>query len=267
MKKLTKISDEGWWALAWIAAYDLTWNPAYLTQAEIIFKDMNGTFGNANCSQNSGGTGGIWWDRPHTYVNAIANELFFSAAAALALRGPILDPTYVDIAKQQLAWFQGSGMINSDFTISDGLNENCQNNGGTIWTYNQGVILGGLVDLSKATLDPTYIDLAHKIAAAGIAVRAPTGILSDPCEPNCGVDGAQFKGVFMRNLLALHKASPKDTYKSFLIKNGISIWENNRDDTNELGVSWAGPFVSPADASSQSSAMDALVAAVAVRGY
>lgn len=32
--------DDGWWALAWIAAYDITHNRNYLTLAEGIFDDM-----------------------------------------------------------------------------------------------------------------------------------------------------------------------------------------------------------------------------------
>jgi uncharacterized protein YyaL (SSP411 family) len=51
--------DEGWWALGWIEAYDLTGNTQYLSEAETIFADMNAVFGKANCSQNSGGTGGV----------------------------------------------------------------------------------------------------------------------------------------------------------------------------------------------------------------
>ncbi|KAJ4294460.1 hypothetical protein N0V90_008151 [Kalmusia sp. IMI 367209] len=265
-KKAIMSIDEGWWALGWIAAYDLTNNRRYLNQAESIFKDMHAVFGKTNCSKNVGGIGGIWWDRNQTYVNAIANELFFSTAASLANRAES-SSSYLSIAKQQWAWFKGTGMIRDNSTINDGLDlQTCQNNGGTIWTYNQGVVLGGLVELSKATGDTSYIDTAHRIATASIATLAPSGILRDPCEPNCGPDGSQFKGIFVRNLLILHEVSPRDEYRELFEKNARSIWKRNRNKRNELSISWAGPFdpAYPANASTQSSAMDCLVAAVAV---
>ncbi|GEM_PF-6736309 len=34
--------DEGWWALTWIKAYDLTGDPQYLAMAKTIFEDMKG---------------------------------------------------------------------------------------------------------------------------------------------------------------------------------------------------------------------------------
>jgi len=262
--------DEGWWALAWIAAYDATGNGEYLSQAEQIFADMYSVFGKTNCSTNSGGTGGIWWDKSHSYVNAIANELFLDVAAQLANRvhnGPL---DYASIAKQQWAWFQGSGMINSDNTINDGLDQaTCKNNGGTVWSYNQGVILGGLTELSKAgsasssSTSTSYITTAQTIADAAMAALAPGGILKDPCEPNCGGDGTQFKGIFMRNLQKLQQVLPQERWATFLDHNADSIWMKDRNDANELSVQWGGPFVSPANASTQSSAMDALVAALA----
>ncbi|KAK3069408.1 hypothetical protein LTS18_000339, partial [Coniosporium uncinatum] len=71
--------DEGWWALAWIAVYDVTRNKQHLQAAIAIFEDMAAAYDTTPC-------GGLWWDKPHTYINAIANELFLSVAAHLANR-------------------------------------------------------------------------------------------------------------------------------------------------------------------------------------
>ncbi len=251
--------DEGWWALGWIQAYDLTGNSDYLVAATDIFANMkNGS--TTPCD------GGIWWDKAETYVNAIANTLYLSVASHLANRIPIQKSYYVSIAQDQLSWFLGSGMLNSNSLINDGLDATCKNNNGTVWSYNQGVILGALVELNTASPNSTYLPLAKSIATAAIkALSDSNGILHDPCEPNCGGDGSQFKGVFMRNLQILQQASPETTYLNFIAANAASIWAKDRNSLNQLDVDWAGPFAS-ADASKQSSAMDALVAAVAFQG-
>lgn len=90
-------------------------------------------------------------------------------------------------------------MINGDNLINDGLDINpdgsCTNNGDTAWSYNQGVILGGLVELSRATGDSEYLSEAISIAEAAIEALSENGILHESCEPNdCGGDGPQFKG-------------------------------------------------------------------------
>ncbi|WPH03688.1 Hypothetical protein R9X50_00657100 [Acrodontium crateriforme] len=250
--------DEGWWALAWIAAYDVTNNPQYLATAQSIFEDMKKVYGTTGCG------GGIWWNRAQTYVNAIANELFLDVAAHLANRSGRSSAYYLSWAQKEWTWFKNSGMINSEYTINDGLDNSCKNNGGTVWSYNQGVILGGLTELSRATNDAQYIDEAKKIADAAIAALTTNGILHDPCEPNCGADGSQFKGVFARNLQLLQQASPEARYKQFLQDNADSIWAHDRNANNELSLIWSGPFVQTANASTQSSALDAITGALAV---
>lgn len=60
--------DEGWWALAWIRAYDVTGNVEYLDMAESIFADMQGGV-NGTCG------GGIWWSKDRKYKNA-SKQLF-----------------------------------------------------------------------------------------------------------------------------------------------------------------------------------------------
>ena len=73
-------------------------------------------------------------------------------------------------------------MINSDGLVNDGLHR-CVNNGGTTWTYNQGVILGALAELWRATGEPEPLRRAHLIASSAITLLVdPGGILREPCE-------------------------------------------------------------------------------------
>jgi predicted alpha-1,6-mannanase (GH76 family) len=250
--------DEAWWALAWLKAYDLTHNQEYLDAAQEIFTDMT-TGWTTNCN------GGIWWDKDKTYVNAIANELFLNVAASLASRTKNIK--YLDWAIKEWRWFEASSMINADDNINDGLDGKCHNNGFTVWTYNQGVIIGALIELSKASFDTSYIQIANKIAWAGIHKLTNTnGILHDPCEKGCGGDVSQFKGIFSRNIALLFAVTGDAALKLFLETNARSILENDRDvKTGLLGLDWSGPF-DGADASTHSSALMALIAAAAVQG-
>ena len=90
-------------------------------------------------------------------------------------------------------------MINEKRLVNDGLNDKCENNQKTTWTYNQGVILGGLTALYKANGDSSRLPEARRIAEAALSNLTDTqGILHDSCEPKCGADGTQFKGIFVQ---------------------------------------------------------------------
>jgi predicted alpha-1,6-mannanase (GH76 family) len=263
--------DEGWWALALIDAYDLTGNQSYLTMAETIFADIATEWDTTTCG------GGVWWEKPSPgvteYKNAIANELFLTVAARLANRTTgTASAGYLSWAQEEWTWFKASGMINSQNLINDGLTAStgsaCINNGKTTWTYNQGVILGGLVELYKADQDPTLLPQAEAIATTTIAsLTTPSGILTE--WTISGTDAPQFKGVFMRNLMTLYSALPSTSaqsaqYKAFAQSNANSIWTNDQAAGYEFGAHWEGPFDS-ADATRQSSALDALVAAAGMK--
>ncbi|KAF2818677.1 Six-hairpin glycosidase, partial [Ophiobolus disseminans] len=254
--------DDLWWALAWINAYDVTHNEAYLHLAEGIFGAVTKSWP-TTCHN-----GGIYWNMTSSYVNAIANELFFSTAAHLANRASNANH-YTNWAKRSLSWFVGSGMLNEKGTINDGLNAACENNNGVVWSYNQGVIIGGLVELHHATPDPTYIPLAIRTAHAALdALSDERGIIHDECEEDdCGPDGAQFKGIFMRNLVTLHRMAPDEGFSDVIRRNAESIWQNDRTLDQEgrmvFSVNWA-EYIGKANASTQGSAMDALVADVVV---
>jgi predicted alpha-1,6-mannanase (GH76 family) len=217
--------------------------------------------------------GGIWWSKDRTYKNAIANELFFSVAAHLANRtSGFARRQYLKWSSREWSWFEASSMIDAKNLINDGLNisedpaKSCTNNGRTTWTYNQGVVLGGLVELSKAKRDQELKLAAQKIADAAIAqLTDENGILHDPCEPRCGADGVQFKGILIRNLVLLDGAVPRTAYETFVDRNADTLWKDARGPDFQLAEGWAGPFKS-ASAASQTSALDALVGAAFLNG-
>jgi predicted alpha-1,6-mannanase (GH76 family) len=249
--------DNGWWGLAWVSAHDLTGDPRYLDAARVIFAataaGWDDTFG-----------GGVWWSRDRTYKNAIPNELFLTLAARLhqGAAGPA--GGYLDWAEKTWAWFRASGMIGPSGLVNDGLTAGGASNGGTTWTYNQGVILGGLAALHEITGDAAYLEHGAAIADAALAALArPPGILTEPHEAatrNRDQDRPQFKGIFVRNLHDFYRVSPRPAYRAFIQRNARSIVTSNQNGRGQFGLRWAGPF-DRADAARQSSALDALIAA------
>lgn len=245
--------DQFWWALAWLKAYDLTGDARYLETARGIFADTATAWDDA-CG------GGLWWSHARDYKNAIPNALFLTLAARLHQRTPGDGGpgSYRDWAERTWAWLDASGMFNERGLVNDGLTAGCRNNGRETWTYNQGVIVGGLVDLAAITGDEALLDRAQQIADAAIVDLVDAeGVLREPCEPECGKDGPQFKGILVRNLAYLHAVRPEERYADFLRRNADALWERSRSAQNEFGLSWAGPFDYP-DAARQSSAQDAL---------
>jgi predicted alpha-1,6-mannanase (GH76 family) len=211
--------------------------------------------------------GGIWWRKDRHYKNAIANELFLSSAASLAslAQGASQRAIYREWAQREWQWFAASGMLNAQNLVNDGLDSACHNNNRTTWTYNQGVVLGGLSALAKQTGDASLLERAQSIALAAISQLADKdGILHDVCEPKCGADAVQFKGIFARNLAALNSAAADPRFRRFLQTNAEKIWQSG-DPDHRFGLLWSGPS-DPKNAAAQISALDALVAAAEATG-
>jgi len=306
--------DEGWWALAWIDAYDLTGEERYLAAAEDIFRDMTGGWDDV-------WNGGIYWGKHNgqpdrtgaaavpagwhgPYKNAIANELFISVAAALALRrrrqGGEDHTDCLDWARRGWAWFSspspdGVAMINAAGLVNDSPdNGGVNNNTASIWSYNQGVLLRGLSDLTELTGDQVYRARAEEIADAfitnpwyqaprpgkGLAPQPPPtqsgvihGILHehDECQADGaarprgsmpGVDSTLFKGIFVRNLARLYQATGKPSYRQFILANAQSAL-GHMNEHYQFGCNWAAP-VDVADFVRQAAGVDLINAALLV---
>jgi predicted alpha-1,6-mannanase (GH76 family) len=250
--------DDGlWWALAWVAAADLTGDQRYLKAARAIFAHSLSGWDDT-CG------GGLWWNEDRKYKNAITNELFLTLAGQLSQRVPA-DRDYRDWALRAWEWLHVSGLIGPAGLVNDGLTAACANNGGTTWTYNQGVILGGLAALHAITADRDFVRQGEVIADAALrSLVSPRGILAEPCEPSgCDGDQTQFKGIFIRYLHQFSRHSGKPAYRAFILANAESVMLNAGNPAGEFGLRWDGPF-DQADASRQTSAVEALIAAAAL---
>ena len=253
--------DDGWYLNAWLRAYDLTGGPQFLGEAQSLFTEMTRAWDDT-CD------GGLWWRKRRDYKNAITNELFLLAAARLHRRAAPVPGglSYLDWALGAWNWFEASGMINSRNQINDGLDGACVNNGGVTWTYNQGVILGALVELWRITGDRAHLHRAESIADATITNQVTAGgILRESCEPtDCTANGQIFKGVFAQGLARLYDAvrAERPDYGGFLEANAESLWRAGRDRRNGFGLRWQGP-VGQVTAATQTSAL-LLLGAVAL---
>jgi predicted alpha-1,6-mannanase (GH76 family) len=251
--------DNLWWALAWVSAADLTGDERYRAAAQAIFAHSLSGWDDT-CG------GGLWWNEKRDYKNAITNELFLTLAALLATRVPGRQE-YRDWALREWEWLHGSGLIGPSGLVNDGLTAACANNGGTTWTYNQGVILGGLAALHELTGDEAYLRQGEAIADAALrSLVDKSGILAEPDEAKFAGradDSTQFKGIFVRYLHDIARRGGKPEYRAFLLANADSVLARDRNTAGQFGLHWAGPF-DRADASRQTSAVEVLIAAAAL---
>ncbi|MEU4197623.1 glycoside hydrolase family 76 protein [Kribbella sp. NPDC026611] len=253
------IDDSEWWGLTWVQAYDLTKNRKYLDMAVKIAEYVEGYWDPSTCG------GGVWWDAERTYKNAVTNGLWIRLTAELHNRMPA-DTRWLGRAKEGWTWLNNSGMINADGLVNDGLN-NCANNGGTVWSYNQGLAIGAGLELYRATRDPKLLTTVRRLADAAIAPGGlvTDGVLTEYCDApgrTCDDNGKQFKGIFMRYWMDLADTTNDHRYVDFVAQQAATVWDHDKDAADRLGERWSGATPNVFDWRTQASALSALIAAV-----
>ena len=268
--------DVGWWGIAWVHAYELVSKQGgeaakaasdYLSTAEAIFDYMsNDGWDGSPCG------GGVWWSPAKDVRGAITNELFLTLAMRLHLATG--KPTYLEWANKVWNWLDASGLITVDCEVVGSFNLEQLADGRVrsrlspeIATYNQGVLLGGLADLSHTNQDSSLLGLAQNIAHSAMTTLCyPNGVLRETCEitNSCSRDQQQFKGIFMRYLGRLQAVVNLPEYEQFVRLNADSIWQHDRNSSNQFGLKWIGPMETGTETNFilQTSALDAFNAAI-----
>jgi predicted alpha-1,6-mannanase (GH76 family) len=256
------IDDSEWWGLTWVEAYDVTHNHKYLDMAVKIATYANGYWDTSTCG------GGVWWNAEKTYKNSITNGLYIRLTAELhnRIHG---DKTWLARSVQAWNWFTASGLINSSGLVNDGLTDTCQNNGQTVWSYNQGLAIGAGLEVWRATHSAKVLATTRRLADAAITAPAlvSDGVLTESCDvagQTCDDNGKQFKGIFMRYLGDLNDTLKSHPYQAFVDRQATSVWTKDHNSDDRLGLRWAGGDGSQTanvfDWRTQASALSALLA-------
>jgi hypothetical protein len=251
------IDDSAWWGLAWIAAYDRTGQQRYLAMATTIANYVQQYWDTGTCG------GGVWWNRERTYKNAVTAGLYLRLVASVHNRTSG-DTVWQQRTRTAATWYLNSGMINSAGLVNDGLTGDCRNNGQTVWTYNQGLAVGGFVEAWRATGDTALLDAARRLGDAALTGLTRDGVLTESCDTGqntCDDNQKQFKGIFSRYLADLASVTGSAQYQAFAARQADSIWTRDRDNLNRIGQRWAGGSPNQLDWRTQASGLGALVAA------
>lgn len=251
------LNDDHLWAvIATVHAWERDRDPELLAYATSTYRKIVTTYWDDHCG------GGLWWDPARSYKNAIANELLIYASTQLFLATG--QDNYRQWALRGWSWLQRSSMIDENGLVNDGLDGECRNNGQPRFTYNQGVLLGGLSDLTRITGDPQYRALAVRTAlAATRGLSTPEGILREPV-PSIGADGLMFKGVFAYHLGHLLQDMAPGVERTELLGwvqfNAGAVWRLSPSGTRPIDSDWTGQ-TSQFGAAAQASGIDMLLAA------
>jgi len=206
--------DPLWWSLLYLNAGRVFDNHHFVDTSRIIFDWVYEKSWNAspiNCD------GGMCWEHEQgtaknsdCYKNSITNELAFTVASGLHLSGRMKDDTYLTTAMEIYDWFE-SGFLNNDLEllISDFVGNECKSTPDYApWSYTQGVVLNGLVNLYSISGDAKYLSTSIKLVNGVMELLVEEKAGLKVLKEIAGVvdrDGQLFKGIFVRNLQILLK--------------------------------------------------------------
>ncbi len=229
----TYFDDNGWVGLDLIHAYHLTSNSTDLTLAQ---DEFNFATSGWDMSTTDGCPGGVFWeDVAGSQRNATANGANAELGLELSrLTGNTSDLTWATRMYQWAVTCLGtaSGLyddhVNSDGSVNT-----------TIWSYNQGVMVGAGVLLYHATGTSTYLAQAEQTATAAVTYFGTGSTLVN--------QGPAFNAIYFRNLFLLDKVAPNAAYRSDAQSFASYMWTQRQAGTGlidpQYGVNGTAPMI------------------------
>lgn len=150
--------DQGVWGLTVMGAVERNFTdpgdgkPGWLAMAQAIFNEVWSRWDDEHC-----GGGVRWqiftWNSGYNYKNTISNACLFQLAARLGRYTN--NQTYLHIAEEVFDWLHDVGyvVLSDKGNVYDGaeIDSNCTEVTRLEWTYNHGIVLGGLAYMYNAT--------------------------------------------------------------------------------------------------------------------
>lgn len=176
--------DSAWWGIAWLRAYQVVKEPAYLRTAQVVQRYL---------AEHWREDGGVPWatEEGKRGPNAITNSLFVVLSARLAKQTS--QKALLDWARKGMGWMK-------EVKLYDGVGVvDRPRHRGDYWTYNQGAYVGALTALWEATREKAYLEEAAKVADTVILQSGlvKDGLWYEKLSTN-GWDVGMFKGIGLR---------------------------------------------------------------------
>jgi len=206
------------------------------------------TFGQVYSQTDNVCGGGTYWTRDRSmtggsYKASVNNAQIVLIASQLAILTN--NAYYTDIAITAYNWLRSSYVIDIfNYILYDGVqtDNNC-NIETNVYSYQVGVLIGGLVNLSKLTGDLLYIYHANRFfyESRNRWVNS-NNIIVDYCEPNCSQNSVAPKGQLIRGWMLLYDSTNDDYLKQLIkliITSSYNAMLNTCDINFNCGNYWA----------------------------
>ena len=232
----TFYDDNAWVALDLLDAYQLTGNPTDLALAQDTF---NFVVTGWDTSQTDGCPGGVFWEdvsgSPRTTTANGGN-----AEVGLELYQLTHDSADLSWAEQMYQW------VNTCLESPGGLYYDHVNPGGsvntTMWSYNQGTMVGAGALLYQITRNSSYLTAAQRTAGAAVSYFGTGTTLQN--------QGPAFNAIYFRDLFVLNQIQPNGAYSTEAQTYATFMW-TQRDTSTGLflqngktyGVNTTAPMV------------------------